>query len=110
MAFVTLALLHGNLDFTRTITTAVMCGTDTDCNSGTAGSIVGAAVGYEGLDPRWVAPLNDTVKTAVAFYGQGTITELVQRTLDVYRKAPYARLRAGSPCSGKAGQDENDAE
>ena len=49
-----LALLEGGLDFTRTITTAVMCGTDTDCNSATAGSIVGAAIGYDALPQRWI--------------------------------------------------------
>ena len=86
IAMVVLALLHGQLDFTRTITTAVMSGIDTDCNSATAGSIVGAAIGYGKLDQRWTAPLNDTVKTAVAGFGEGRISELVQRTLEVYRK------------------------
>jgi hypothetical protein len=81
LAFVALALLEGGLDFTRTITTAVMCGTDTDCNSATAGSIVGAAIGYDALPQRWIAPLNDTVKTAVAWYGEGKISGLVARTL-----------------------------
>ena len=46
LAFTVLAMLHGNLDYTKTITTAVMCGTDTDCTAGTAGSIAGAALGY----------------------------------------------------------------
>ena len=86
LAMVVLALLHGNLDFSRTITTAVMCGIDTDCNSATAGSIVGAAAGYRGLDRKWIDPLQDTVKTAVADFGQGTISELVERTLRIYRK------------------------
>ena len=86
IAFVTLALLHGGLDYGRTITTAVMCGSDTDCNSGTAGSIAAAAVGYNGLDDRWFIPLNDTVKTAVAGFGQGTITELAERTVRFYEE------------------------
>ena len=72
--------------FTRTITTAVMCGTDTDCNSGTSASIVGAALGYNRLDPRWIEPLHDTVKTAVAGFGSGTISDLVQRTIDLRQK------------------------
>lgn len=86
LSFVTLALLHGGLDFTRTITTAVMCGTDTDCNSATAGSIVGAAIGYNALPGRWVAPLNNRVKTVVADFGEGTISNLVARTLAVRKK------------------------
>jgi len=81
IAIVVLALLHGQLDFTRTITTAVMCGIDTDCNSATAGSIVGAAIGYDKLDKKWINPLNDTVKTVVADFGEGKISDLVQRTL-----------------------------
>jgi len=86
LSFVTLALLEGQLDFTKTITTAVMCGTDTDCNSATAGSIVGAAIGYDEIEPRWVTPLNDTVKTVVAGFGEGKISELVRRTIDFYTR------------------------
>jgi hypothetical protein len=83
LALVVLALVHGQLDYTKTITTAVMAGTDTDCNSATAGSIVGAAIGYTNLDQRWIAPLNDRVKTVVAGFGEGTISELVQRTIAI---------------------------
>ena len=85
ICFVVLALLEGKLDFGRTIATAVMCGTDTDCNSGNAGSIVAAAVGWRGLDKRWVDPLNDSVHSAVAGFGYGSISDLVERTLRVRR-------------------------
>ena len=78
-----LSLLHGQLDFTKTVTTAVMCGTDTDCTSGAAASIVGAAIGYDQLDHKWIIPLNDKVKTAVANFGEGSISELVKRTVDL---------------------------
>jgi ADP-ribosylglycohydrolase len=81
MAFVALSLIHGQLNYSKTITTAVMCGTDTDCTGGTAGSIVGAAVGYQELEPKWILPLSDRVKTVVADFGEGTITDLVQRTI-----------------------------
>lgn len=80
LSFVTLSLIHGGLDFTKTITTAVMAGTDTDCNAATAGSIVGAAIGYKHLDRKWIDPLNDTVKSTVAGFGQGTISDLIERT------------------------------
>ena len=86
MAFVVLALLHGDLDYSKTITTAVMCGMDTDCTSGTAASIVGAAIGYEGLDQRWIEPLNDHVKTAVAGFGHGSISGLVDRNIELWRR------------------------
>ncbi len=86
MAFVMLALIHGGLDYSKTITTAVMCGMDTDCTAGTAASIVGAAVGYEGLDQRWIAPFNDQVETAVAGFGRGSISGLVERNVDLWRR------------------------
>jgi hypothetical protein len=86
MALVVLALIHGQLDYTRTITTAVMCGTDTDCTAGTAGSIAGAALGFSRLDPKWTGPLNDHVKTVVAGFGEGSISGLVDRTLAVHEK------------------------
>ncbi|MCY3833432.1 MAG: ADP-ribosylglycohydrolase family protein [Chloroflexi bacterium] len=86
MAIVALSLIHGQLDYSKTITTAVMCGLDTDCNSGTAASIVGAAVGYDGLDRRWIDPFNDHVKTAVAGFGQGSISGLAQRNVALWHK------------------------
>lgn len=86
MSIVVLSLLHGNLDFSKTITTAVMAGIDTDCNSATAGSIVGAAIGYDKIDMMWIHPLNDTVKTVVANFGEGRISNLVSRTIEFYIK------------------------
>ena len=86
MAFVVLSLIHGQLDYSKTITTAVMCGMDTDCTSGTAASIVGAAVGYDGLDQRWITPLNDHVKTVVAGFGHGSISGLVERNVDLWQR------------------------
>jgi ADP-ribosylglycohydrolase len=82
---VVLALLHGNLDFGKTICTAVMCGIDTDCTAGTLGGIVGAAVGRRGIDRSWYDPFNDTVRTFVAGNGggDGTISDLVRRTVQL---------------------------
>ena len=80
VCFIVLSLLEGNLDYEKTICTAVMCGTDTDCNSGNAGSIVGAAIGFDNIPSKWTVPLNDTVKSAVAKFGEGTISNLVERT------------------------------
>ena len=92
MAFVVLALLHGKLNYSKTITTAVMCGMDTDCTSGTAASIVGAAIGYAGLDRRWIEPLNDQVKTVVAGFGHGSISGLVRRNIDLWHKLRHEPL------------------
>ncbi len=75
IAIVVLALLAGNLDFGKTISVATVCGYDTDCNAGTAGSIVGAAIGIENIEKRWYEDFNDTVHTAVATMGNLSITK-----------------------------------
>ena len=79
MAMVTLGILAGELDYTKSITVATMCGIDTDCNSGTVGSIVGAAIGIENIPARWYEPLNDTIKSTVAAFGEVKISEVVRR-------------------------------
>ncbi len=79
-AFVVLALLHGQKDFTRTVSIAVMCGLDTDCNGATAGSVVGAMLGHTGIAESWKAPLNDTLMTALAGMTTVRISDLAART------------------------------
>ena len=79
LCMVTLALLEGGLDYSKTITTAVMCGMDTDCNAGTAGSIVGAAVGIDRIDARWIQPLNNTIRSGVACFGTCVISDIEER-------------------------------
>ncbi|WP_148410690.1 ADP-ribosylglycohydrolase family protein [Murimonas intestini] len=86
LAIVVLALLHGALDYEKTITTAVMCGLDTDCNAGTAGSIVGAAIGIQNIEDKWTKPLQNTVKTTVASFGEGSISEIAVRIQEVFKK------------------------
>ena len=79
MAMVTLGILAGELDYTKSITIATMCGIDTDCNAGTVGSIVGAAVGLSGIEKRWYEPLNNTIKSTVASFGECKITDIINR-------------------------------
>ena len=79
MAIVTLGILAGGLDYTKSITIATMCGFDTDCNAGTVGSIVGAAVGLKGIEKRWYEPLNNTIKSTIADIGECKITDIINR-------------------------------
>jgi len=74
------ALVHGAMDPVRSITTAVMCGLDTDCNGASVGSIVGAAVGRSRLSGTLFERLNDRVRAAVTGFDDVTMTELAQRT------------------------------
>ena len=85
---VTAALLRGWGDGTssaaeiyeRTITIAVQLGFDTDCNGATAGSIAGVVLGAHDLPAKWTRPLNDTLRTCVAEFGQVSIADMAGRT------------------------------
>ena len=86
MSVVALGIIAGDLDYTKSITVATMCGLDTDCNAGTVGSIVGAAVGLSGIEKRWYEPLNDTIKSVVADVGQCKISDICERILSAKEK------------------------
>lgn len=86
MAMVALGIIAGDLDYTRSITIATMCGLDTDCNAGTVGSIVGAAVGIDNIEKRWTEPLNDKIKSVVASFGECKISDICNRIIAVKEK------------------------
>ena len=86
MAVVALGIIAGELDYTKSITIATMCGLDTDCNAGTVGSIVGAAVGIDGIEKRWYEPLNDTIKSVVASIGECKISDICERIIAAKNK------------------------
>lgn len=86
MAVVALGIIAGELDYTKSITVATMCGLDTDCNAGTVGSIVGAAVGIDGIEKRWYEPLNDTIKSVVASVGECKISDICERIIAAKNK------------------------
>jgi len=77
------ALIHGNGDYEKTITNAVMGGWDTDCNGATSGSIVGVMLGAKELPEKWIAPLQDRVRSSLGGYDNSSFTDLAQRTLNV---------------------------
>jgi ADP-ribosylglycohydrolase len=77
---VTAALLWGGGDFTRTIGLAVEGGWDTDCTGATTGSIFGATFGVRALPARWVDPLGDRIRSAIAGFDNSRISDLVERT------------------------------
>ena len=81
MAVVALGIIAGDLDYTKSITIATMCGLDTDCNAGTVGSIIGAAVGIDNIEKRWYEPLNDTIKSVVAAFGTCKISNICERII-----------------------------
>lgn len=55
-----LSILYGHEDFSDTLNICNMCGWDTDCNVGNAGTIMGVFVGINGIDyDKWAKPIND---------------------------------------------------
>lgn len=58
---IVLSLLYGEGDLARTIEIATMCGWDTDCNAGNAGTILGVLNGYDGLVKKYFTQINDFI-------------------------------------------------
>jgi len=77
---VLIGLIWGELDFRKTISIAVMCGHDADCNGATAGSILGAIKGTKGIPEKMSRPLDDRIKSAVFEYSDVKISDLAKRT------------------------------
>jgi ADP-ribosylglycohydrolase len=91
-----LSLIYGRRDPTAAITTAVMCGHDTDCNGATVGSITGASSGRARLTGRLVERLADTIRPSVIGFQQITMRELAERTLAQFRRVRTAVNTSGA--------------
>ena len=87
---VSIALLWGGGDFTRTIGIAVQAGFDTDCNGATAGSVLGVMLGGRAIPAVWTEPMRNTVRSGVHGYAGGTFTEMAERTAAL-AKLSFAR-------------------
>jgi hypothetical protein len=58
-AYVTLGLLYGKGDFTKTMEITARCGQDADCNPSSAGGILGTILGYDKIPAYWKQGLKD---------------------------------------------------
>ena len=58
-AWVVMGLLYGQGDFGKTFEIATRSGDDADCNPATAGGILGAIKGYDGIPSYWKQGLSD---------------------------------------------------
>jgi ADP-ribosylglycohydrolase len=88
---VALGLLFGELDFEKSIGIAVSAAFDTDCNGATVGSIIGMIHGAKQLPEKWIAPLNDMIKSGVDGFGLIKISELAERTVSIVEQNPYLK-------------------
>lgn len=82
---VCVALLFGEQNFEKTISMAVLGAFDTDCNGATAGSILGMLLGAKELPDKWIAPLNDQLKSGVDGFGLVKLSDMARRTVDITR-------------------------
>jgi len=78
---VTIALLYGNGDFSKSICLAVQIGYDTDCNGATVGSVLGMLNGFDSIGDEWVKPLNNKLDTGITGMGVVEISDLVEKTI-----------------------------
>ena len=69
----------GATDLTRVIGETVAMGLDNDCTAATAGSIVGAVVGKQGVARRWHRKFHNTVHSYLIARRRFSITGLVRR-------------------------------
>ena len=79
---VTIALLYGNGDYSKSICMAVECCFDTDCNAATVGSILGMLGGRNSIPRHWTEPLNDTLATSLIGKNHVKISEMAQKTME----------------------------
>lgn len=78
--FIVMGLILGEGDLEKSICTTVMAGGDTDCTGATVGSMVGAMKGYKKLPEKWIAPLQDRVKSLILNFQDMKISDLAKRT------------------------------
>lgn len=58
-AYVTIGLLYGKGDFTKSVDIAARCGQDADCNPATVGGVLGVMMGYSNIPDFWLNPLKE---------------------------------------------------
>jgi ADP-ribosylglycohydrolase len=82
-ALVAAALYACDDDFSGAISAVVQGGWDTDTNGAAVGSIVGAAVGVDGIEGRWSSPLGGRFTSSLPGFDGVALDELVRRTIAV---------------------------
>jgi len=58
-AYVTIGLLYGAADFTKSLEITTRCGQDADCNPSTVGGILGTVLGYDKIPAYWKMGLKE---------------------------------------------------
>jgi len=77
---VTMAILCGGGDYSKSICLAVQACFDTDCNGATVGSVIGMMNGEAGIAPEWTAPFERKLQTTIEGYNLVDADELAEMT------------------------------
>ena len=85
-ALVVAALCYGEGDFERSVCNVVMGGWDTDSNGATVGSVMGTLLGARKLPDRWIAPLNNRIRSSLKGFDNAAIDLLARRTASLISK------------------------
>jgi ADP-ribosylglycohydrolase len=64
---------------TKVLSETVAMGLDNDCTAATAGSIVGAIVGPDGIPPHWTRPFHNKIITYLEGKRRFTISGVINR-------------------------------
>lgn len=82
-AYITLALLYGNGDVEKTLSTAIRLGADSDCNPSNALGILFTTMGYEAVDEKYKEMLDPERKFVFA---DMSFEEAVEAVYDLGKK------------------------
>lgn len=80
------ALIIGNGDYVKSVSTAVGAGWDTDCNGATVGSVIGALNGSECIPDYLKVPLNDTLYSSIPDFHPVSITKCAEKSYNLFKK------------------------
>ena len=79
---VTMALLYGEGDYSKSICMAVQTCFDTDCNGATVGSILGMRDGSATVGDEWTKPINGRLKTTIFGVGTVELADMASKTME----------------------------
>ena len=105
-AIIILSLLYGEGDYSKTVCICNMCGFDTDCNAGNVGAIMGVLVGMEGIEEKWIKPINDLLISS-SVLGYENIFDVSNESLYIAKQA--AKLAGCELCEPYKTLAEKDA-
>ncbi len=105
-AVMIMSMLYGDGDFSKSQCICNMAGWDTDCNAGNVGAILGVMVGIEGIEHKWIKPINDLLISS-SVLGSLNISTVSQST-EVFTELGFKVMNMEPPELWKKRFDDKD--